>query len=274
MDEYWKKKLDDDLVNSRVNGAFNRVNRVSLNERYPVDKRRMEAHEVLAATMNKAKANTQKTAKITQMRDYLFDQYGAGAVADEDLQAALFKFGKLGDDHKNAKKLIHGLLVSNRTRAGHWSSQLAAGKFGSAEQAGNAIAEFYADDKAVSLASEFLGLQDSKPEKRAKQDRRPTTIPNRTGKSARLPLPKNSAINGSHLNSIQGSKPGFGVPVSKPKSGGDTSMRQPSSKKGVNPFDLTNPDLKQQAEMLERNPARARQLIVAARRDPEAFGFS
>jgi len=41
-----------------------------------------------------------------------------------------------------------------------------------------------------------------------------------------------------------------------------------------NPFNLKTPQLKQQAELLERNPARARQLIVAAGRDPVKFGLS
>ncbi|MCV0425160.1 MAG: hypothetical protein K5905_06790 [Roseibium sp.] len=47
-----------------------------------------------------------------------------------------------------------------------------------------------------------------------------------------------------------------------------------SLSKSDNPFNVSNPNLKQQAEMLERNPVRARQLIVAARRDPEAFGLT
>ncbi len=42
----------------------------------------------------------------------------------------------------------------------------------------------------------------------------------------------------------------------------------------TNPFDLGRPDLQLQAEMLDRNPMRARQMILAAGRDPELFGFS
>jgi len=41
----------------------------------------------------------------------------------------------------------------------------------------------------------------------------------------------------------------------------------------VNPFDASAPDLKGQSELLERNPARARQLIVAAGRDPKLFNL-
>ncbi|MDN3720129.1 hypothetical protein QW131_15330 [Roseibium salinum] len=40
---------------------------------------------------------------------------------------------------------------------------------------------------------------------------------------------------------------------------------------GDNPFDTDNPNLKRQSELLESNPARARQLIVSAGRDPRLF---
>lgn len=42
---------------------------------------------------------------------------------------------------------------------------------------------------------------------------------------------------------------------------------------GPNPFDRTKPNLKKQSEILEANPARARQLVVAAGRDPGLFGL-
>jgi hypothetical protein len=40
---------------------------------------------------------------------------------------------------------------------------------------------------------------------------------------------------------------------------------------GANPFDTNSPNLKEQSELLERNPARARQMIMAAGRDPALF---
>lgn len=40
---------------------------------------------------------------------------------------------------------------------------------------------------------------------------------------------------------------------------------------GANPFDADTPDLKGQSDLLERNPARARQLVLAAGRDPKLF---
>lgn len=48
--------------------------------------------------------------------------------------------------------------------------------------------------------------------------------------------------------------------------GGDTQIRG-------NPFSLENPDLKQQSELLEQNPIRARRMILEAGRDPELFGL-
>jgi len=41
-----------------------------------------------------------------------------------------------------------------------------------------------------------------------------------------------------------------------------------------NPFDLNKPKLKQQSELIERNPMRAREMILAAGRDPKLFGFA
>lgn len=43
---------------------------------------------------------------------------------------------------------------------------------------------------------------------------------------------------------------------------------------GANPFDKNSINLKQQAELLERNPFTARRMILAAGRDPELFGLS
>lgn len=42
---------------------------------------------------------------------------------------------------------------------------------------------------------------------------------------------------------------------------------------GGNPFDQDSLDLKLQSELLDRNPARARQMILAAGRDPILFGL-
>ncbi|MHA7777405.1 hypothetical protein [Roseibium sp. M-1] len=42
---------------------------------------------------------------------------------------------------------------------------------------------------------------------------------------------------------------------------------------GGNPFETGNSDLRQQSQLLENNPLRARQMIVAAGRDPTLFGL-
>jgi hypothetical protein len=42
---------------------------------------------------------------------------------------------------------------------------------------------------------------------------------------------------------------------------------------GSNPFDKDKPDLKTQSELLDKNPARAKQLIEAAGRNPASFGL-
>ncbi len=39
------------------------------------------------------------------------------------------------------------------------------------------------------------------------------------------------------------------------------------------PFENGNPDLRQQSDLLENSPLRARQMIVAAGRDPRLFGL-
>lgn len=41
---------------------------------------------------------------------------------------------------------------------------------------------------------------------------------------------------------------------------------------GANPFDADNLDLRQQSELLDRNPVQARRMIVSAGRDPKLFG--
>jgi hypothetical protein len=44
-----------------------------------------------------------------------------------------------------------------------------------------------------------------------------------------------------------------------------------ASARSSNPFSTSNPDLRQQAMLLEKNPSRARKLIIGANRDPEMF---
>ena len=60
------------------------------------------------------------------------------------------------------------------------------------------------------------------------------------------------------------------VPVPSKKPEKRTSLEH-RTRFAVNPFDLSKPKLEQQVAMLERNPLRARQMILAAGRDPVLF---
>ncbi|MEO1028871.1 MAG: glucosaminidase domain-containing protein [Pseudomonadota bacterium] len=64
-------------------------------------------------------------------------------------------------------------------------------------------------------------------------------------------------------------KPERVVPARKP---GSLQKRGRSDKSGnLNPFDLDKPDLNPQAQLIQENPVRARQLILEAGRDPKMF---
>lgn len=64
---------------------------------------------------------------------------------------------------------------------------------------------------------------------------------------------------------VEALKPGpYRTP--KPKPQRDTSS-------DTNPFDIDKSNLRRQADLLERNPAGARKMILAARRDPKMFGL-
>jgi hypothetical protein len=92
------------------------------------------------------------------------------------------------------------------------------------------------------------------PTPRAKPDRR--TDPSTFEKLDKVPEPAR--------------KP---VPVPVAKFGPGLKAQISTVNDNANPFSIRNPKLKQQAEMLERNPIRAKQLILAAKRDPELFGL-
>lgn len=264
VDYYWRRNLDTDRLNSRIDGAFDRANRASLTGGYRVRKWGRTPDEALSATMSKMNGVREQSAKLSQMRDYLFEQYGADAVFREDLQEALGVFRGQSVDNIPAVKLIERLLVSNSTRAEHWAAQVAGSKFGPGEQIGNGLAEFVASKEAVDLASEFLGLQDLETDQQRPHRSLREVRPDRTGKSSRLPLPEVA---------VPQPKPGVGIPRSKPIDHGETVVPRSRSRTNNNPFDVQKPKLKQQAEMLERNPAGARQMIKAAGRDPELFGL-
>jgi len=67
------------------------------------------------------------------------------------------------------------------------------------------------------------------------------------------------------------------MPVSALKPGPYRTPKPKPQKRAssdTNPFDIEKSNLQRQADILERNPAGARKMILAARRDPRMFGFS
>ncbi|CTQ53112.1 hypothetical protein LP7551_01633 [Roseibium album] len=126
----------------------------------------------------------------------------------------------------------------------------------------------------------LIGLQDSSSRQRQR-------ISSPRSKPSRPDLPEIPQSNKPLMSGAQDFLPPSFSKEDLQKHSGSGPVRRPSREKGGkvsptgrirslpgNPFDPENPNLKQQAEMLERNPARARQLIVAARRDPEMFGYT
>lgn len=68
------------------------------------------------------------------------------------------------------------------------------------------------------------------------------------------------------------SKPERVVPTRKPS--GPREQGRTGRSGGLNPFDLDGTDLDRQAQLIKENPIQARQLILAAGRDPKLFGFT
>ncbi|MES0811305.1 hypothetical protein ABLO27_17600 [Roseibium sp. SCPC15] len=192
--------------------------------------------------MDPRASEKQIVEEINQIQKHLLNKYGQEGVADEKLQEALRAWGRKGDDYREARKLIEGALIYNRSRVGISQGQEDTDQFlqqlGELGKVGPAVAGYGNSEAGRQRAREFLGLE--------------------------KPVLKDSDL-----------------PIKEPLVPSAPSARQNnrvrhrrSIKEDVNPFDLTNPNLKQQAEMLEQNPAQAKQMIVAAGRDPGMFGFA
>ncbi|QFS98692.1 hypothetical protein FIV06_14790 [Labrenzia sp. THAF191b] len=297
MDKYWKNELKKSFVGSRVDGAFDRANKGSLNEKVYIDTRRKEADEVVAEILAEHEAQTQRREELREMRDYLFDHYGSSGVGLEGMQDALQEFGRQSKEHYLAKQLISGLLISNSTRADNTLSQLGLGMVGAGEQIGMIVAERFDDEKTRALARQFLGLEqnisvkarDSSTEnpRSAKGDLKispkvsgrtfqpdRSAPPNRT-QSLSAPdvssfdeaLTPTSTETASRFLLHEPGRKNAPIPAPRPHTG----KKQEASE--VNPFDVKTPDLKLQAALLERSPVLAKQLIISARRDPKMFGL-
>ncbi|MHA7777408.1 hypothetical protein [Roseibium sp. M-1] len=256
MDKYWEKKLKENFIGSRIEGAFDRSKRASLNEKYPGYRRDDEKPQnTLSKILRENEEFSQKQESLAEIRDYLHEQYGSSAVGNEELQGVLDELGDKGGDHILAKRIIEALLASNSGRTDRWYSQMMSGKFGPGEQVGLALAEIFADEKSLPLAREFLGLKQepaSKGQVLAKsnlQKSKPTNV-NSERLEPRQPLNQNGRLPVSVLHQAE--------------------LNEPYAS---NPFNLKTTDLKLQATLLERSPALAQQLILAAGREPRLFGL-
>ncbi|MCV0425163.1 MAG: hypothetical protein K5905_06805 [Roseibium sp.] len=92
-----------------------------------------------------------------------------------------------------------------------------------------------------------------------------TVVPSNKPDIAKSPkVPPN---NGDASRPVPRAKPGKVIPKPKRK-----PQKQDSA--SANPFNLQKPNLKQQSEIIERNPVMARRMILAEGRDPKLFGFA
>lgn len=93
-------------------------------------------------------------------------------------------------------------------------------------------------------------------------------------RSKPVPSPRQKPASRTDLEDAQlpRSKPINTSPRRKPAK--DHSFLRSEPLYSFNPFDLEHPNLEQQAQLVEENPAKAKQLIRAAGRDPKLFGFA
>ncbi|UES39413.1 hypothetical protein [Roseibium aggregatum] len=173
--------------------------------------------------------------ELNQIQDHLMRKYGSAGVANEKLQQELKELGRKGGGYWDARKLLEGALIFNRNRSEDPERQKIINEIlGGNSKVGPAVSGFGNSEEGRRRAREFLGL--SKP--------------------------------GTKTNSEEPAMPEIPVPLAKPMPRGwfGTGLQNEA-----NPFDLKRPDLKKQADMLDRSPAAARKLIVAAGRDPGLF---
>jgi hypothetical protein len=55
--------------------------------------------------------------ELDQIQKQLMKKYGSGGVANEKLQDELREFGSKGDGYWDARKILEGALIYNRTRS-------------------------------------------------------------------------------------------------------------------------------------------------------------
>ncbi|WP_298986374.1 hypothetical protein [uncultured Roseibium sp.] len=190
--------------------------------------------------MDQKVSDRQIISELDEIQHHLMKKYGPEGVANEKLQDQLKEFGRKGDDHWDARKLIEGALVHNRTRSRVPETQEQLDKIlqqrGELGKVGPGVSGFGNSAGGRRRAREFLGIGEPEPALRMEPEEE-------RGIELLEPTPNDGVWHGVRSNG-----PG-------------------------NPFSIQKPKLKQQAEMLEQNPAGARQMILAAGRDPELFGL-
>ena len=94
MDTYWKKRLNEDFVRSRIEGSFDRANKEALQNRHAIESRRLEPAEKLSKVMKADIAKKQQDQDIAQIQDYLYDFYGYDGFRNDGIMEEIKKFGK------------------------------------------------------------------------------------------------------------------------------------------------------------------------------------
>ena len=254
MDKFWKRRLDDDFVGTRIEGAFNRADREALQNKHSFDHRNMGPAERLNAVMDADIAKKQRDQDIAQIKAYLYEYYGFDGFFNDEMKDAINKFGEKSKKHREAHRVLESALGLNTTRSEtDHGGALVSATGGGADFAHNYELHRNANEESLKLAREFLGLEQK-------------------------PIQGTTLTSGAGLERVDDRIPE--APRSKPqaiaprsKSSNTNDLENTHVAGILNPFNLKSPDLRQQARILEADPVRARQLIKAAGRDPGLFGL-
>jgi len=253
LDTNWKKRLNENFVGSRIDGAFDRAGREALQNSHTNNDRSLEPAEKLTRIMEEDIAKKQRDHDIAQIKDYFYEFYGYDGFRNDGIMEEVRNFGKKSRKHRQAKSVLESALGLNQFRSEtDLGGALTSAMGGGVDLVYTINMNHNANEESLKLAREFLGL---------KQE----PVRGSNGQ-----FPDESRLE-SRLPEAPRSKPQTVVPRPKPAVKSDLE----SSDVGgiLNPFNLRSPDLRQQARILELNPLRARQLIKAAGRDPGLFGL-
>ena len=115
-------------------------------------------------TLETKVAEEQAAYEIDQIQQHLLEKYGQEGVANEKLQDKLRAYGRKGKDHRDARKLIEGALIYNRTRSATSAGQRDADQFleqlGELGKVGPAVTGYGNSAAGRKRAREFLGMKE------------------------------------------------------------------------------------------------------------------